>query len=203
MGIMTTRIAGFRGEFQSELEIVIRQSVAMAEAIPPEKYDWCAFEQLTIAPGMVMRFDPKAYVRDLNFVFGKAQRRSYRKHSTAFIQLRRHLVGLIKGYISLCGFRVRGFDLAIALQLSLPRARGLIARVNFHNRRHEGKYSASDLGVVIKRPRVRLRNINSTVQMEGDYVKRTSRASKIGRTSEAGTTLSIRTPQEKSRTTDS
>lgn len=37
---MTTRIAGFRGEFLWELEIAIRQSVAMAEAIPPEKYDW-------------------------------------------------------------------------------------------------------------------------------------------------------------------
>jgi len=40
MGTMTTRIGGFRGEFQWELEIVTRQSVAMAEAIPPEKYDW-------------------------------------------------------------------------------------------------------------------------------------------------------------------
>jgi uncharacterized damage-inducible protein DinB len=37
---MTTRIDGFRGEFLWELEIVSRQSVSMAEAIPPEKYDW-------------------------------------------------------------------------------------------------------------------------------------------------------------------
>lgn len=37
---MTTRIAGFRGEFLWELEIAIRQSVAMAEAIPSEMYDW-------------------------------------------------------------------------------------------------------------------------------------------------------------------
>jgi len=37
---MTTRIPGFRGEFLWELEIVTRQSVAMAETIPPEKYDW-------------------------------------------------------------------------------------------------------------------------------------------------------------------
>jgi uncharacterized damage-inducible protein DinB len=37
---MTTRIAGFRGEFLWELEIAIRQSVAMAETIPSEKYDW-------------------------------------------------------------------------------------------------------------------------------------------------------------------
>ncbi len=40
MGTMTTRIAGFRGEFLWELEIVIRQSMAIAEAIPREKYDW-------------------------------------------------------------------------------------------------------------------------------------------------------------------
>jgi uncharacterized damage-inducible protein DinB len=38
--LMTTRIAGFRGEFLWELEIAIRQSVALAEAIPPERYDW-------------------------------------------------------------------------------------------------------------------------------------------------------------------
>lgn len=37
---MTTRIAGFRGEFLWELEIAIRQTVALAEAIPPEMYDW-------------------------------------------------------------------------------------------------------------------------------------------------------------------
>ncbi len=32
------------------------------------------------------------------------------------------------------------------------RFRGLVARVNFHNRSHEGKRSASDLGIVIRRP---------------------------------------------------
>jgi hypothetical protein len=37
---MTTRIEGFRGEFLWELEIAMKQSVAMAEVIPPEKYDW-------------------------------------------------------------------------------------------------------------------------------------------------------------------
>lgn len=37
---MKTPIAGFRGEILSEFEIVMRQSLAMAEAIPPEKYDW-------------------------------------------------------------------------------------------------------------------------------------------------------------------
>jgi uncharacterized damage-inducible protein DinB len=38
---MTIRIAGFQGEFLWELEIATRQSVAMAEAIPPETYNWC------------------------------------------------------------------------------------------------------------------------------------------------------------------
>jgi uncharacterized damage-inducible protein DinB len=37
---MTTRIAGFRGEFLWELDIATRQIVAVAEAIPAEKYDW-------------------------------------------------------------------------------------------------------------------------------------------------------------------
>jgi uncharacterized damage-inducible protein DinB len=37
---MTTRTAGIRGEFLWELDIAIRQSVAMAESIPAEKYDW-------------------------------------------------------------------------------------------------------------------------------------------------------------------
>ncbi|HKD83304.1 MAG TPA: DinB family protein [Terriglobales bacterium] len=37
---MTTRIAGFRGEFLWELEIAERQTVAMAECIPAGQYDW-------------------------------------------------------------------------------------------------------------------------------------------------------------------
>ena len=33
-------MSGFRAEFQGELEIVKRQLMALAEAIPDEKYDW-------------------------------------------------------------------------------------------------------------------------------------------------------------------
>ena len=36
LGPMATRIAGFRGEFLSELEIAERQVVAIAECIPAE-----------------------------------------------------------------------------------------------------------------------------------------------------------------------
>jgi uncharacterized damage-inducible protein DinB len=36
----TARIEGFSGEFLWELEIVERQLIAIAEAIPAEKYDW-------------------------------------------------------------------------------------------------------------------------------------------------------------------
>jgi uncharacterized damage-inducible protein DinB len=36
----TSRIDGFRGEFLWELEIAERQMIAIAEAIPAEKYDW-------------------------------------------------------------------------------------------------------------------------------------------------------------------
>jgi uncharacterized damage-inducible protein DinB len=37
---MTNRLPGFRGEFLWELEIASRQTAAMAECIPAEKYDW-------------------------------------------------------------------------------------------------------------------------------------------------------------------
>jgi uncharacterized damage-inducible protein DinB len=37
---MTNRLPGFRGEFLWELEIAIRQTVALAECIPAEKYYW-------------------------------------------------------------------------------------------------------------------------------------------------------------------
>ena len=37
---MTSRIEGFRGEFLWELEIVERQTLALAEAIPSDHYDW-------------------------------------------------------------------------------------------------------------------------------------------------------------------
>lgn len=37
---MATRLAGFRGEFLWELDIATRQSVAMAEAVPADKYEW-------------------------------------------------------------------------------------------------------------------------------------------------------------------
>jgi len=36
----TTRIPGFRGEYLWELDIVTRQTIALAEAFSPEKYDW-------------------------------------------------------------------------------------------------------------------------------------------------------------------
>jgi uncharacterized damage-inducible protein DinB len=38
--VVTTRFPGFRGEFLWELEIAARQTVAMAETIAPDKYDW-------------------------------------------------------------------------------------------------------------------------------------------------------------------
>ena len=37
---MASRIDGFRGEFLWEFEIVERQLVAIAECVPPERYDW-------------------------------------------------------------------------------------------------------------------------------------------------------------------
>jgi uncharacterized damage-inducible protein DinB len=37
---MTLRIDGFRGDYLWELEIVERQTLALAEAIPADRYDW-------------------------------------------------------------------------------------------------------------------------------------------------------------------
>ena len=37
---MTNRLSGFRGEFLWELDIATRQTIAMAERIAAEKYDW-------------------------------------------------------------------------------------------------------------------------------------------------------------------
>jgi hypothetical protein len=53
---MTTRIAGSRGELLWELEIATPQSVARADAIAPEKYDWC----------------PDTNARSVSFVNGKS-----------------------------------------------------------------------------------------------------------------------------------
>jgi len=38
---MKTRIGGFKGEFLWELEIAERQLLALAEALPAERYGWC------------------------------------------------------------------------------------------------------------------------------------------------------------------
>ena len=40
IGVVTTRFPGFRGEFLWELEIAARQTVAMAETIASDKYNW-------------------------------------------------------------------------------------------------------------------------------------------------------------------
>lgn len=44
----------------------------------------------------------------------------------------------------------------------------LIARVNFHGRQHEGKKSASDLGIVIRRPLVRLTPYGARLELRRD-----------------------------------
>jgi hypothetical protein len=59
---------------------------------------------------------------------------------------------------------VSGLDDAVA-----RRARGLIARVNFHGRQHEGKKSASDVGIIIRRPLVRRTSYPSRVELHRDH----------------------------------
>jgi hypothetical protein len=46
---------------------------------------------------------------------------------------------------------------------------GLIARVNFHGRQHEGRRSASDLGLVIRRPLVRIDPSGKRIEIHEDH----------------------------------
>ena len=58
----------------------------------------------------------------------------------------------------------------LRLDLDLVRrSRGLIARVNFHNRAHEGSKSAADLGIAIRRPLVRFEPYGLQVETRPDH----------------------------------
>jgi hypothetical protein len=59
---------------------------------------------------------------------------------------------------------VSGLEDAVA-----RRASGLIARVNFHGRRHEGRKSASDIGIVIRRPLVQRTSYPARVDLHQDH----------------------------------
>jgi hypothetical protein len=58
---------------------------------------------------------------------------------------------------------------------------GLIARVSFHNRSHEGKLSAADLGVVIVRPRVHVEASGTRIEFNRDYATGLLAQAKLGR----------------------
>ena len=57
----------------------------------------------------------------------------------------------------------------------------LIARVNFHNRQHEGRESASDLGIVVKRPQLRLES--SRIRLNFEFATGMLAQAKLGRSS--------------------
>jgi hypothetical protein len=46
---------------------------------------------------------------------------------------------------------------------------GLVARVNFHGRQHEGKKSASDVGIVIRRPLVQRTSYPARIELHQDH----------------------------------
>lgn len=87
--------------------------------------------------------------------------------------------------------RERQFEQAFLadLRMSIPhfdenaarRAGGLIARVNFHSRHHEGRRSASDLGIVIRRPFVRLGPLGTHVELRPDHARGLLAQAKLGR----------------------
>jgi len=65
------------------------------------------------------------------------------------------------------------------LQQALPgfgrdvssKAAGLMARVNLHSRRHEGRRSGSDLGVIITQPSVRRHSVLPQVEIVRDHAR--------------------------------
>lgn len=68
------------------------------------------------------------------------------------------------------------------LDLDITRwTSGLIARVNRHGRRHEGKVSGADLGVVIMRPLVRLAFGGTSIEFRRDHATGLLAQAKLGR----------------------
>jgi len=60
------------------------------------------------------------------------------------------------------------------------RAGGLLARVNVHNRRHEGHVSAADFGVVITRPLVRVSADGFRIEFQRDHATGLLAQAKLG-----------------------
>jgi hypothetical protein len=59
-------------------------------------------------------------------------------------------------------------------------SRGLIARVNFHNRAHEGRKSAADLGIAIRRPLVRFEPYSMQVETDPEHATGLLAQAKLG-----------------------
>jgi hypothetical protein len=67
------------------------------------------------------------------------------------------------------------------LDVDAARFRGLLARVNFHGRQHEGRRSASDLGIVISRPVIRYEPYGMRVEVRLDHAIGLLAQAKLGR----------------------
>jgi hypothetical protein len=59
--------------------------------------------------------------------------------------------------------------------------KGLIARINVHGRWHEGRVSGADLGIVILRPLVRVRNAGTTVEFHRNHGNGLLAQAKLGK----------------------
>jgi hypothetical protein len=94
--------------------------------------------------------------------------------------------------------RKRSFELALLtdLELNYPRHmadsfarfRGLIARVNFHSRAHEGLRSGADVGVVITRPSICVGTQPGSVTVVRDSPRALMAQAKLGKAREEGAT---------------
>ncbi len=85
-------------------------------------------------------------------------------------------------YALLADLRTTIRDLASADAAKLTT--GLIARVNLHRRHHEGRHSASDLGLVMTRPVVHLVSSATRIETRRDHAQALLAQAKLGRRSD-------------------
>jgi hypothetical protein len=64
--------------------------------------------------------------------------------------------------------------------IDVSKAAGLVARVNFHTRYHEGERSAADLGLVIRRPQVKRDSYQLRIEVNQDHATGLLAQAKLG-----------------------
>jgi hypothetical protein len=129
---------------------------------------WVAAEQATATAIAAKHPDPREV--NITFLFAGELRAAVAEASDKKLFERAFLADL----------RARFPELANA---DLSGTRGLIARVSFHNQHHEGRRSASDLGVIITAPSVRRPAAAPRLEILRDQSSALLAQAKVGRPS--------------------